>query len=133
MLKDGVYQKYVATCDGAHGHEYNDSMKVMSYENKMINESFNHKCSLIKTANPTLHEDGNNRKWKIYLMFSLPQIVHDDKPVFSIGISITKKRNDLFYFLNYCEIETIIGRHIKCIASVPEIKSFIENFYFSST
>lgn len=130
ILKERAYQKYVATCNG--WNEYGEDMKIMSYDNKMINESFKNRCSLIKTINPSLHEDGNNRKWKNYLMFSLPQIIHDGKPVFSIGISVTRKRNDLFYFLNYCEIENIIGRHIQCIANIPEIKSFIEKVYNTS-
>lgn len=134
LTSDG-YKKFVATCEGGNGHEYNKSMRTMSLDNKMISTSYTRKCSLIKTLNPTLHEDGNNRKWKNYLMFSIPQITYDGKPVFSIGISVTRKKNDLFLFLNYCEIETIICRFIEEIVDNEEchLKDFITKFYFPSS
>ena len=135
ILKSGGYQKYVATCEGAAGQEYKNNMKVMSLDNKMIHESFVHRCSLIKILNLPLHEEGSNHKWKNYLMFSLPQVTHENKPVFSIGISVTRKRNDLFYFLNYCEIESIIGHHIENILNDENchLIEFVERFYFSSS
>ena len=135
ILKDGSYQKYVATCASVSGGEYLKNMKVMSFDNKMIRESFSQKCSIIKSLNPSLHEEGSNRKWKNYLMFALPQITHDGHPVFTFGISITKKRNDTFYFLNYCEIESIVGHFIEKIMddNTCHLKEFIENYYFPSS
>lgn len=130
ILQEDFYCKYIATYDS--GYEYKDKMKAMSINNKMIQESFKRKCSLIKTSNLELHEDGSSKKWKNYLMFALPQIVHDNNPVFTVGISVTRKKNELFYFLNYCEIESIIGHYIEKIIKDEkcQIGDFIEKCYF---
>ena len=135
ILQGGSYQKYLATYEGSNGKEDLKNMKIMSLDNKMINESYKHRCSLIKTLNPTLHEEGSNSKWKNYLMFAIPFITHENRPVFSMGISVTRKVNELFYFLNYCEIEKIIGRHIEDIVDTEtcQFKDFVERYYFSSS
>lgn len=132
ILGEGTYKKFVA-CE--EHHEYTRNMSAMSLNNQMIEQSFNNKCSLIKTLNPDLHEEGinKNRKWKNYLMFALPQITHDGRPVFSVGISVTRKKNDLFYFLNYCEIETIVGNYIENIVENCSLKEFIDRYYFASS
>lgn len=134
ILQGGSYQKYLATYEGSNEEDLK-SMKIMSLDNKMISESYKHRCSLIKTLNPTLHEEGNNSKWKNYLMFAIPSVTHDNRPVFSMGISVTRKVNELFYFLNYCEIEKIIGRHIEDIVDTEkcQFKDFVERYYFSSS
>ncbi len=134
IQKDGKYQKYISTYAYQNGNMEPDqrAMKDMSYNNQMIAQSFEHECSLIKSINPTLHEDGSRKKWKNYLMFALPQITHNDKPVFSVGISITQNINERFYFLNYCAIESIIGRYIESALDDEKcsLASFIESYYF---
>lgn len=134
ILKGGCYQKYIAVCDNLL-KENSKSMKTMSLENKMINESFKNQCSLIKTFNLSLHEDGSNHKWKNYLTFAIPQILHDGRPVFSFGISITKKKHDLLYFLNYCEIERLIGGFFEEILNDEKcaFKEFVEHYFFESS
>lgn len=133
ILKDSKYQKYISTY--AHTSLVPDveSMKDMSLNNGMISESFTKNCSLIKLYNPTLHEEGSRNKWKNYLTFALPQITHGGKPVFTMGISVTRKINDRFVFLNYCAIETIIGRYIDSILFQQQrcgLSEFIERYYF---
>lgn len=140
ILKDSKYQKYIATY--AYPNTGNkkapktpedcQNMKDMSFNNQMIAQSYAHKCSLIKTLNDSLHENGSRQKWKNYLMFALPQVTHDGKPVFSMGISVTRKINERFYFLNYCAIESIIGRYIDSIIEDDkcDFLAFIERYYF---
>ena len=133
IFDGSAYIKYFATYD--HRQEYHQTMKAMSYSNKMISKSYELKRSLIKSHNMNLHEEGSSPKWKNYLMFAIPQIVHKGKPVFSIGISIKRRRSDLFYFLNHCEIEAIIGRYIDRILDDENchLAEAIEKLYFSSS
>lgn len=137
ILKDGKYQKFISTYASQDGMLKPDvqSMRDMSYDNKMIAKSFEERCSLIMSLNPDLHEKGSRKEWKNYLMFALHQVKHNDKPVFSMGISVTRKINELFFFLNYCAIETIIGRYIESILEDKNcgLGDFIERFYFNST
>lgn len=137
ILKDGKYQKFISTYANQDGMLKPDaqSMKDMSYDNQMIAQSYANKCSLIMSLNPGLHEEGSRKEWKNYLMFALPQIKHDNKPVFSMGISVTRKINELFFFLNYCAIETIIGRFIESVLEDEKcgLGDFVERFYFHST
>lgn len=136
ILKGAKYQKFISTYAYQDGSFKPDlqKMKDMSYDNQMIAKSFENQCSLIKSLNPTLHESGSRNKWQNYLMFALPQITHDGKPVFSMGISVTRKINERFYFLNYCAIETIIGRYIESVLEDEKcgLSDFVERFYFSS-
>lgn len=136
ILRGAKYQKFISTYAYQDGSFKPDvqKMKDMSYDNQMIAKSFEHQCSLIKSLNPTLHESGSRNKWQNYLMFALPQITHDNKPVFSMGISVTRKINERFYFLNYCAIETIIGRYIESVLEDEKcgLGDFVERFYFSS-
>lgn len=122
-----TYSKFVATYSR---RLYSTSMKDMSFGNLMIEESFKKRCSLIKTLNPKLHEDGSSYKFKNYLTFALPQITKDNKPIFSMGISVTDKRNELLFFLNYCRIETLIGQYIADVAKNRNFTDFIDRFYF---
>ncbi len=138
ILKDSKYQKFISTYSnsGALGGMTADTqrIKAMSFDNKMISESFRNRCSLIKELNPSLHEEGSRAKWINYLTFALPQVEHDGKPVFSMGISISRiGNNPLLYFLNYCTIEEIVGGFIERILDDPNcrLSDFIERYYFA--
>ena len=134
ILKDAKYQRYISTFANDTNQKKANSgkMKDMSLDNKMISTSFSQRCSLIKLENLSLHEDGSNKKWQNYLMFALPQITHDNKPVFTMGISITRKISERLVFLNYCAIEQIIGTYIDSILDDPkcQLAEFVERFYF---
>lgn len=136
ILNGAKYKKYISTYAYQDGSFKPDiqKMKDMSYDNQMIAKSFENQCSLIKSLNPSLHESGSRNKWQNYLMFALPQITHDGKPVFSVGISVTRRIDERFYFLNYCSIETIIGRYIESVLEDETcgLSAFVERFYFSS-
>ena len=132
ILSGVHYQKYVATIE--HDKEYRSNMTNMSLNNEMIQQSYSNTCSLVKSLNPTLHENGNNKRWKDYLTFALTQFVHEKYPVFSFGISITNNRDDkdMLIFLNYCNIESIIGRHFDYIVDQTDMADFVQRRYFSS-
>ncbi len=131
ILSDVHYQKYVATYE--HDKEYKGNMTNMSLENKMIQQSYENNCSLVKSLNPKFHEAGSNKKWKDYLTFTLAQFVHEDHPIFSFGISITKNKedHDTLLILNFCEIEAIISRHIDDFIESTNIIEFVDKRYFS--
>ncbi len=132
ILSDVYYQKYVATLERK---EYKGSLTKMSLENMMIQQSYANSCSLVKSLNPELHEAGNNKKWKDYLTFTIPQFVHENHPIFSFGISVTKNREDrdTLLILNFCGIESVVRRHIDDFIEKTNIVEFVMNRYFSTS
>lgn len=129
VLRNNQYEQFIPPILG--NRKYEKTITPMSKDNKMIQYSYEEECSLIKSCNPLLHENGrNDRTWRDYLMFALPQITHEGLPVFSFGISVKKKKQILRY-LNFIGIEKVIGIYIDYVNDRCQLADHIGRSYYA--
>ena len=82
------------------------------FKDSMIEKSFRCRRGMIKSVNPEADYHGNhNTKWKDYLTLTFWNIIHEEKPVLTMGISVrnTERYKKLFYFLEYIEFDIFIN------------------------
>jgi len=95
-IKNNKYVKLI-TLLGAN--EIDDQLKDISDDKGLIFEAYRVGCSLIKSFNITLHEDGNNDStWLEYITIPIVNTFKDNIKYLSIGISVkypNKHRNML--------------------------------------
>lgn len=107
--KKNGYKKLVSVIAGKVS---NRDLTFIPYDRaNMIIKSFECKRALIKSYNIEYDYVGNNNTtWTEYITVAFYNIVKDNKPCLSFGISVknaTRYKN-LFNFLNYCKFEAYL-------------------------
>lgn len=104
------------------------SMTSIPYENSMIKKSYECKRVLIKSINSDYdYQSKNNKKWKDYMTFSFYNLTRNGKPFLTFGISVKNeiRFKDIFYFLNFVELETYLCDYIESVDQVINIAKII--------
>lgn len=94
------------------------NMTPIPYKNSMIERSFICKRALIKSINTDFdYKSSNNMKWKDYMTFTFYNLKKDEIPYLTFGISVKNavRYKDIFYFLNFVELETYLNDYIEII------------------
>lgn len=94
----------------------------------MITQSFKNKASMIKSLNSKYHfETKNEFVWNEYLTYTFNDLSYRGYPFLAFGISVKNKEKfeTLFYFLNFCKIETILQESIDKIGEKCDIINII--------
>jgi hypothetical protein len=131
ILRNNQYEKFIASFDG---QKETDPLAHMNLNNKMINTSFKHNCSLVKTCNPRLHQTAaHDDIWQDYITFAITRIAHrigrKDKPVFTFGVSSRTPNDPILKILNFLKIEGVIGDYFKRICAETDFRDFIARYY----
>lgn len=110
-----MYEKFVAI----EGKQVsNKKLTSIPFEGSMIQKSFECKRALIKSINAEYdYQSSNNRKWKDYMTYTFYNITRNGKPILSFGISVKNENRfkDIFYFLNYVEMDTFLDELVDSI------------------
>lgn len=110
-----MYEKFVAI----EGDKLSTkNMTPIPFEGSMIQKSFNCKRALIKSINSDFdYQSNNNQKWKDYMTYTFYNITRDGRPILSFGISVKNENRfkDIFYFLNFVEIDTFLNEIMESI------------------
>ncbi len=104
-------------------------MTPIPYENSLIKKSYECQCALIKSVNPDYDFIANNYTlWQDYMTYSFYNIVQDNRPLLTFGISVKNREihKNKFYFLNYFKIEQYLE---EAIASINESCHISEIIY----
>lgn len=120
------YVKYVAVMGG---NIETKEMTFIPYDTtNMIAKSYECKRALIKSLNSSHHYEGKNHKiWKEYLTYTFTDLLCEDKPFLSFGISI--KNVDRFkkhlYFINYFQLEAFLQHNLERVNDIVDIASIL--------
>ena len=93
-------------------------MTPIPYEDSMIKKSFECKRCLIKSINSDYDYKSNNyTKWKDYMTFTFYNLKRNEMPYLTFGISVKNaaRYQDVFYFLNFIELEVYLNEYIENI------------------
>jgi len=121
-----LYELYVALT-GKEKHIEN-ALTPMPFRDTMIEKSFNCKRGVIKSINLEAHRESiHNAKWKDYLTLTFFNILSDDRPILTMGISVknAERYKNLFYFLEYVEFDIFVNDRVEEINEIFDIPAIM--------
>lgn len=120
------YTKYVAVMGGTIATK---GMTFIPYNTtNMIARSYECKRALIKSLNSAHHfESKNYRIWKEYLTYTFTDLLYDDKPFLSFGISIknVERFKKHLHFINYFQFEAFLQYNLERVNETVDIASIL--------
>ena len=106
----------------------NHKLTPIPYEDSMIKKSYETKRCLLKSVNSEYDYKSNNyTKWKDYITYAFYMCIRKNKPYLTFGISVKNEERykDIFYFLNYIEIESCLDDYIMSITDKTDLEKII--------
>lgn len=131
--KNDGYEKYLALM-GSDTNVLFQPMTFIPYgKTNMIARSYECRRALIMSLNSGHHFEGNNHKvWKEYLTYTFTNLLIDEKPFLSFGISIKAvdryKKN--LHLINYFRLEAFLQNNIERVHNAVNLASI---FYGGTT
>lgn len=109
--------------------EYTRDLTFIPYKQaNMITKSYECRRALIKSHNIEYDYVGNNSTiWEEYMTGTFYNIIHNQKPCLSFGISVKSRAKyiNLLNFLNYCKFETYLQEIIEIIDEKYSIETIL--------
>lgn len=123
--KSELYEEIIYVVGNEH---FDYGLTPIPYNGSMIHKSFQSKRALIKSINLTSDYPGkNSTKWKDYMTYAFHSFIRNGKPYITFGISVKneEKYKNLFYFLNYIEIENYLDDYLSAISNNVNIEEIL--------